>query len=374
MKVALVHYWLVNMRGGEKVLESLCDLFPDADIYTHVYDPTAVSEKIRRHKVYTSFISRLPFATKLYQNYLPFMPRALEQIDLSGYDLVISLESGPAKGVLTDAQTPHICYCHTPMRYLWDFYQEYLASASFISRIALKYFSHGLRQWDRLSADRVDYFVANSQNVASRIKKHYRRPSEVVYPPVNVDFFRETLPSEDDDFFKKEPYYLFLGQLVPYKRLDLAIEAFNQLDKNLYIIGHGPQENELRCLAGSKIKFLKRVSDKKLRSALHNCQALIFPGEEDFGIVPVEANAAGKPVIAYGKGGALETVIDRETGLFFYEPTKESLVNAVQRFERIRDSFDPCLISKRSDKFSNDIFTKEFMKIVERAKKDFKLK
>lgn len=331
MKVALVHYWLVNMRGGEKVLEALCELYPQADVYTHVYTPEEISGTIRNHKVQTSFIQKLPFAKRWYQKYLPFMPFALEQLDLSGYDLVISSESGPAKGVILDPETLHICYCHTPMRYIWDRYHEYRRNAGLLTRMLMPLVSHWLRMWDVASANRVDVFIANSNFVAQRIRKIYRRKSVVIPPPADTSRFHSAPQHED--------FYLMVGQLVFYKRTDLAIEAFNRLGKRLVIIGTGEEEQSLRKQARDNIEFLSSQSDEALADYYSRCKALIFPGKEDFGIVPIEAIASGRPVIAYGAGGALDTVIDGKTGLFFDEQSAQSLVAAIDRFEELPDDY-----------------------------------
>ncbi|HEY9825920.1 MAG TPA: glycosyltransferase family 4 protein [Stenomitos sp.] len=357
MKVALVHYWLVGMRGGEKVLEALCEMFPDADIYTHVYDPASISSTINQHKVFTTFIQKLPKSKALYQRYLPLMPTALEQLDLRQYDLVISSESGPAKGVLISPHTLHICYCHTPMRYLWDMYPDYLASAGKVTKALMPALTHYLRMWDQLSANRVDHFISNSKFIAKRIAKHYRRSADVIYPPVDTQSF--AISDTQDDF------YLMLGQLVKYKRCDLAIEAFNQLGKPLVVIGYGEELESLKALAGTNIKFLGRQPFDVMCDYYSRCRALIFPGEEDFGIVPVEAMASGRPVIAYGKGGALETVVDGVTGLFFEEQTATSLINAIERFEKVEGQFIPEKIASHAQTFSRDEFFKKMSTFIE---------
>lgn len=364
MKVAIVHYWLVGMRGGEKVLESLCRLFPDADIYTHVYEPEAVSQIIRRHAVRTTFISRLPLAGKLYRHYLPLMPMALEQLDLRAYDLVISSESGPAKGVLTRADCPHICYCHSPMRYLWDFYQDYLEQSGRIRRAAFSLFSQRLRLWDYASAARVDHFIANSANVAARIRKYYRRRAEVIHPPVNTQAFAPA-----GGLFKKPgpdaPYLLF-GQLVSYKRADLAVNAFNDSGRPLLVVGEGECKKELQASARSNISFLPRQEEARVAELLSGARALIFPGEEDFGIVPVEAMAAGRPVLAFGRGGALETVREGLSGLFFHEQTPQSLNQALERFENMESEFDPAAIAAHAGGFARPLFESRMREAVER--------
>lgn len=352
MKVALIHHWLVGMRGGEKVLEALCRMFPTADIFTHVYDPTATSDLLRAHRITTTFISRLPFATRHYQKYLPLMPLALEELDLSGYELVISIEAGPAKGVIAPPDTPHLCYCNSPMRYLWDQYHVYREKAGLLTRLVMPSLAHGLRQWDVTSAARVDRFMANSCHVAKRIEKYWRRQSDVVYPPVAVEAFSPVPPSEVGD------YYLWVGELAPYKRPDIAVAAFTQMRQKLVVLG-GPDNarNRLARDAGPSVSFLGKVSDGTLRHHMARCRALIFPGEEDFGIVPVEAMASGRPVIALGRGGALETVIDRETGLLYQDQSTEGLIAAVEAFERENlTALDPQQLVKHAAKFNETRF------------------
>lgn len=356
MKVAIVHYWLVTMRGGEKVVEALCELFPQADLFTHVYDPDAISQTIKRHKVTTTFIQKLPKATKKYQSYLPLMPLALEQLDLRDYDLIISSESGPAKGVITRPDALHICYCHTPMRYVWDMYSDYKATAGTLKRLLMPPLIHYLKMWDYVSAGRVDYFIANSNFVAARIAKHYRRPAEVIHPPVATSDF--SLSHEHEDF------YLVLGQLVGYKRVDIAVEAFNHLGKRLIIIGEGEALSDIRRIAKSNVEVLGRQPFSIIKGHLSKCRALIFPGVEDFGIVPVEAMACGKPVIAFKAGGALETVIDGTTGLFFEHQTSESLIAAVQRFELIESSFEPFRITKHACTFDKHVFKSKISEFI----------
>lgn len=361
MRIAIVHYWLVSMRGGEKVLEALLELFPEADLFTHVYAPEAVSSIIRAHKVTTSFIQKLPFSRRCYRKYLPLMPLALEQLDLRGYDLVISSESGPAKGVLTDADALHICYCHTPMRYLWDFYQEYLEQNGPVTRFFFRLCASRLRIWDALSAQRVDHFVANSCNVAKRIAKHYRRSSEVIYPPVNSRFF---VP-QDGLYPLAEDYYLYVGQLTAYKHADIAVRACTETGRRLVVIGEGEEHKKLVRMAGPTVSFTGRPDQETLRRYLQRCQALIFPGEEDFGIVPLEAMAAGRPVIAYAGGGALETVTHGKTGVLFPEKTVASLCEALDDFERGLYSFDPVLLTREAERFSAARFKKEFREVID---------
>jgi glycosyltransferase involved in cell wall biosynthesis len=359
MKVAIVHYWLVNMRGGEKVVEALCELFPQADIFTHVYDAEAMSPTIRSHKVTTTFIQKLPQARKRYQSYLPLMPLALEQLDLRDYDVVISSESGPAKGVLTRSDALHICYCHTPMRYVWDMYHDYLGGAGFLKRALMLPLIHYLKLWDFASAARVDHFIANSSFVAGRIAKHYRREAKVIHPPVATSDF---VPSAAHDDF-----YLVMGQLVRYKRVDIAVEAFNRNGRRLVIIGAGETLDELKSLARPNVEVLGRQPFSVIKDHLSRCRALIFPGVEDFGIVPLEAMASGKPVLAYQEGGALETVVDGVTGLFFDEQSAGALAEAVTRFEGAEKQFDPARIAAHAASFDHEVFKKRMAEFVEEA-------
>jgi len=357
LRVALVHHWLVRMRGGEKVLEALCQIFPQADIYTLVFDPSEISESIRQHRITTSWIQKLPWAKKYYTQYLPFFPFAIEQFDLSGYDLVISSEAGVSKGVLTRPETCHICYCHTPMRYAWSAYHVYLQAVhSPFRRRLIPFVMNYLRFWDWVSSSRVDYYIANSQNVANRIRKYYRREAPVIYPPVATTDFGQAGAIED--------YYLAVGQLVPYKRFDLAVDAFNQLGRPLLIVGDGPEYSRLQRKAGKNIKLLRRTSDEKLKECLSGGRALIFPGEEDFGMIAVEAHACGRPVIALARGGALEIVIPELNGIFFAEETASSLAEAVVRFESIEAKFQPRIIQETARPFREARFEREIRNFI----------
>ena len=319
MKTALLHYWLTNMRGGEKVLAALGEMFPEADVFTHAHgkalrDEVKVKgEQWNGHSVRESFIARLPFGRRHPQAYLPLMPRATRALKLDGYDLIVSSESGPIKGIRKPKGARHVCYCHTPMRYLWDMHDEYYRNAGLGGKLAMKLFTPYLRKEDLKSAASVDQFVANSHFVAERIKRIYGRDSVVVHPPVDVEFFSAAIKQSNNQTIKQSPYYLFAGANVKYKRLDLAVAACKRM--------------------GRKLVVAKGVSDEGLRALYAGAKALLFPGLEDFGIVPVEAQAAGTPVIAYGRGGALETVKDGETGLFFPEQTVESLCQAIEEFE-----------------------------------------
>ncbi|MCK5219354.1 glycosyltransferase [bacterium] len=351
MRVALVHDWLNGMRGGEKVLEVLCELYPQADIYTLLYEPKNISPIIRGHRVITSFIQNLPKARQYYRNYLPLFPAAVEQFDLRPYDLVISSSHCVAKGAITQPGTPHICYCHTPMRYAWEQYHEYFPAKS---RGRLKSFFISLaisrlRLWDRVSAGRVDAFIANSHHVARRIKKYYGRPSEVVHPPVDAGGFR----------IGREPggFYLVVSALVPYKRVDRAIAACNELKLPLTVVGSGPEKKRLERLAGPTVKFLEKTGTEKLVELYAQCRAFIFPGEEDFGITPLEAMASGRPVIAYDKGGVRETVIPGKTGIFFNQPTPASLMEAIQASQNI--VWDTEEIRSRAMQFNRSRFKQE---------------
>ena len=351
MRVALVHYWLTAHRGGEKVLEALCGLFPQAVIFTHVCNRATLSPILARHEIRQSFIHRLPFAMRYYRHYLPLMPLALEDLDMRGFDLIISSESGPAKGILAPTRTPHLCYCHSPMRYLWDMYHDYREHSGLVTRLFMAPFFHRLRQWDALSALRVDRFVANSRHVAARIGKIYRRDAEVVYPPVDVDFFMQGATSG------QRGYYLLFSQLEAYKRADLAVAACTQAGLPLVVLGEGREEKRLRAMAGPTVRFEGRQSAESVRNWLQGARALLFPGEEDFGIVPVEAMAAGCPVIAYGAGGVLDTVLDEESGLFFREQSAASLLDAIERFERLEKDFDPATLLRQARRFGPEQFT-----------------
>jgi len=351
MRVAIVHYWLIGMRGGEKVIEALCRMYPDADVFTHVYVPEAVSDEIRRHKVTTSFIGQLPRAAKLYQRYLPLMPLALEQLDLRGYDLIISSESGPAKGIVPPPGSMHVCYCHSPMRYIWNMFHEYRERSGPVTRLVMPMLAHYIRNWDSVSANRVDHFVANSDTVAARLHRYYRRASTVIHPPVDVDAF-EVLPTG-----LVEDYCLMVGELVGYKRPELAIEAFNRTGRRLVVIGGGEKLAELRRIAKPNVQVLGPQPFSVLRQHYSRCRALIFPGEEDFGIVPVEAMASGRPVIAFRRGGATETVVDGVSGVFFDEQNVDALIAAEERARAI--DWQPLEIAAYARNFSTAVFEKQ---------------
>jgi glycosyltransferase involved in cell wall biosynthesis len=348
LRVAIVHYWLVGMRGGEKVIEALCRMFPEADLFTHAYAPEAVSDVIRRHKVSTTFIGKLPKPARYYKAYLPLMPMALEQLDLRGYDLVISSESGPAKGIIPPPTARHVCYCHSPMRYIWNMYHDYRERAGPVKKALMAPIAHYVRNWDAISSARIDRYVANSATVGARIQRYYRRDSTVVHPPVAVDDFHPVPASELGDF------HLMVGELVGYKRPDIAIEAFNRMKLPLIVIGGGEQLAAMRQLAGPTVRVLGPQPFSVLKEHYARCKALVFPGEEDFGIVPVEAMASGRPVLAYGRGGATETVVEGLSGSLFHEQSWEALAEAIERMERFE--IDGEAIAAHARRFSEPVF------------------
>ena len=348
MKVAIVHYWLVGMRGGEKVVEALCEMYPQADIFTHVYVPEMVSDKIRQHRVIPTFINALLRAARMYKTYLPLMPLALEQLDLRDYDLVISSELGPSKGIIPPPDALHVCYCHTPMRYIWNMYHDYRGGAGRVTRLLMPPLSHYLRMWDVTTAARIDSFVANSTTVAGRINRYYGANSVVIHPPVDTAAFSIASPAELGD------YYLMAGELVSYKRPDLAVRAFNKMKLKLVVIGGGEMLDEVRRLAGSTVTIMGSQPFEILKQHYARCRALIFPGEEDFGMVPVEAMASGRPVVAFGRGGATETVVEGSSGVFFAEQTVEAIISAVKRLGALE--IDPVKIAAHAGQFGREQF------------------
>jgi glycosyltransferase involved in cell wall biosynthesis len=375
LRVAIVHYWFMSRRGGERVVETLAEMFPQADLFTLVADSTVLSPTIQKRRLATSFLQRLPGVLRYHRHLLPLYPLALEQFDLSDYDLVISSESGPAKGVITSSHTCHICYCHSPMRYLWDMYHQYRNTSGPLTRAIFPLIAHYVRLWDLASASRVDYFLCNSEHVAGRIWKNYRREATTIYPPVAVSkgYISDTV----------EDYYLVVSQLVYYKRIDLAIEACNRLGRPLRIIGNGEQGKKLRSMAGPTVTFLGSLSDESVGESYARCRALLFPGEEDFGIVPVEAQSFGRPVIAYGRGGALETVTgffppgvgnpEAYTGVFFRKPTVESLAEAMLAFEAAESRLSPQFIREKAEYFSATRFETEVTSFIQDKMVQFQL-
>jgi glycosyltransferase involved in cell wall biosynthesis len=363
MKVALIHDWLTGMRGGEKVLEALCELFPQAHLYTLLHHPGTVSPTIERLPIHTSFIQSIPFSKKGYRRYLPLFPMAIERFELKGYDLILSCSHCVAKGIIPPPDALHISYLLTPMRYAWDMYDEYFGAKR---NWMIPFFIHYLRMWDVTSSQRVDDFLAISKHVQGRIKKFYRREAEVIYPPVDTHRFKTGT--------KKGDFFLVVSSLVPYKAVDLAVEAFNRLGYPLRIIGTGPEEKRLRAMARSNVSFLGWQPDQVVADAYSACRALIFPGEEDFGIVPLEAMASGRPVIAYGRGGALETIVsanhqgrsggEAPTGLFFCEQKPDSLIDAVELCIKGKGDFDPAAIRNHSLRWDREIFKEKIKQYI----------
>jgi len=358
MKVALVHDYLNQMGGAERVVLALHEMFPDAPLYTSIYDPQRVDIAFKSIDIRTSFMQRFPLVKKHHQPFLPFYPFAMEQLDLRGYDLVLSSSSAFAKGIITRPETMHICYCHTPMRWCWN-YDEYVEREHLgrIPRKLLPFFISGLRVWDQTSSMRVDHFIANSPVVADRIRKYYRRDAVVIPPPVEVSHFTFNPTT------RPEEYFLIVSRFTPYKRIDLAIKACNQLQLPLVIIGSGRDENRLKLLAGPTIRFMGRLSDQEVLYYYAHCRALILPGEEDFGITPLEAQASGRPVIAYAAGGALTSVIDNVTGTFFHKQTVESLVEVLASFDEQR--YDPQTIHHHALEFDQPRFRRRILQFIE---------
>ncbi|MCS7284319.1 MAG: glycosyltransferase family 4 protein [Hydrogenobacter thermophilus] len=361
MKSVIVHDWLISQGGAELVLEEIYKLYP-SPIYTLLYDSVNFSESwLKNAEVHTSFIQKLPMSKKYYRYYLPLFPLAIEQFDLSEFDLIISSSHAVAKGVLKHSRQTHICYCHTPMRYAWDLYHQYIKQLNLdkgMKGFIAKLIFHYIRMWDYISSQRVDHFVANSQSVAERIKKTYGRTAEVIYPPVDTDFF-----SINE---KREDYYITVSRLVPYKRVDIIVGSFSlRKDKKLLVVGDGPDYERLKRMAGKNVEFLGRLSRVHLRSYLEKARAFVYMAEEDFGIAMVEAQACGIPVIAYGKGGASEVVINEKTGILFWKQTPEELLKAIDRFERLEESFMPKSIRANAERFSREVFRKKFMAFVD---------
>ncbi|MBM3333522.1 glycosyltransferase [Candidatus Sumerlaeota bacterium] len=357
MKVALVHDWLNGMRGGEKVLEVVCDIFPNADLYTLFYEPDFVSDKIRRMEPRPSVLQRFPFARRCYRHLLPLYPWAVERFDMSSYDAVISLSHCAAKGVRVAERQIHVCYCFTPMRYIWDQYGLYFEGPNRrrLQSLVMRLCRERLRSWDVSTAQRVSRFIAASMAVTHRIARYYNREAAVVHPPVDTDRFRPLDVKQND-------YFLIVAAIVPYKRIDLAVETFSRMGRRLLVAGDGPERSRLERRAGRSVRFLGWVSDEQLVELYNGCRALIFPGEEDFGITALEAQACGRPVIALRRGGALETVVEGRTGLFFSEQTSEALSQAVESFDSL--SFDRTVIRAHAEKFGRDRFRRELEKTI----------
>lgn len=363
MKIALVHDYLVQYGGAERVLECFCEIFPYAPIYTIVHDKKLMHGVLENKNIHTSFLQKFPLARKNHRIFPLLMPLAVEQFDFSKYDIVLSDSASYAKGIITGSETLHICYMHTPMRYAWDDCQKYTEDFGFpkIIKKLIPFAMNYIRLWDKASADRVDKFIANSNFVAKRIKKYYRKNSIVINPPVAVNKFYLSQ--------KRGNYFLMVGRLIAYKRHDIAIQAFNKLGLSLKIIGRGPEMKKLKKMAKSNIEFLERVSDENLPKYYAECRAFIFPQEEDFGITPVEAMACGRPVIAYQGGGALETIKAGITGVFFADQTAEGLIQAVKNFDSYK--FNPNFIRQHALGFDKEIFKKKIKQFVENAWQKF---
>ena len=372
MKVALIHDWLTGMRGGEKCLEVFCEIFPDADLYTLVYDRNAVSSTIRRMDVRPSWIDRLPGARKYFRYFLPLFPKTIESFELGDYDLVLSSSHCVAKGIFPH-RALHVAYVHTPMRYLWDMRDAYVAGGtSLVGRAGLSLCRPYLQRWDLKSTERVNQFIAISNHVAAKIARIYKREARVIYPPVDIQKFYLSA--------NIQAYYLIVSALVPYKRIDIAVEAFNRLQLPLKVAGDGPLRSFLQRRAKANIEFLERVDDGQLSELYSQCQALIFPGEEDFGIVPLEAQASGRPVIGFKKGGLLETMIGLDgssssqgypTGLFFSEQRAETLIAAVELYQKSRGQFRPNHIRQHAAKFSRERFKQEIAEYLDACVNQF---
>lgn len=356
-RIAIIHDWLTGTRGGERVLEVLCELFPEASLFTLLHVPGSVSPRIESHPIRTSFVQHLPFVRRHYRIYLPLFPQAIEKFDLSDFDLVLSVSHCVAKGAIPPPGAVSVCICLTPVRYAWEQLDTYFPKRKALMRFVVSSSLKRLRDWDRRTSDRVHHFVAISRNVASRIRRFYGRESEVIYPPVDLSRFTPEPGNVSD-------CYLIVSAFAPYKRLDIAIEAFRGLDRKLKIIGKGQEEGRLKRMAPRNVEFLGPLPDEQVAEHLARCKALIFPGVEDFGIVPLEALASGRPVIAYGDGGALETLTDAKTGVFFHEQTPRSLANAVKRIEGM--TFDSAALRAAAARFDVGVFEQRIAEFISR--------
>lgn len=371
-RIAITYHYSLSFGGSERVLEALADIYPDADFFALFAKEEFIPDRLKGRRITTSFLDRLPGGKRIYRQLLPLYPLAVESLDLSGYDLIISADGAATKGVLTDQDAVHLCYCHSPSRSFWDQYFAQRKAMPWLARSLFAPVSQYMRLWDYAAAQRIDGFMANSRYVADRIWKYYRRGSTVIYPP--VDTRSAYLASSHED------YYLSAGRLVPEKRVDLIIRACNQLHRRLRIVGAGPEEAALRAMAGPTVEFLGRVSESELRNSYAQCRALLFAADEDFGLVSVEAQAFGRPVIAYGRGGSLESIVGlpdksssprqaaaHSTGIFFAEQTAASLVSAVERFEDLEHYFDPRRIRRHALQFDSEAFAETIIDFVNKA-------
>ena len=366
-RVAVIHDWLPLVGGAERVLEQILELYPNADIYT-LFDSVSRDDApfLKNRNIITSGLQKLPRIEKYYRNLLPLLPYTIEQFDLRHYELIISSSSAVAKGVISSPDQLHVCYCHSPMRYAWDLQAHYLKHTGLSSGLRstfIRYVLHKMRIWDVVSSNRVDAFIANSSYIAERINKTYRRESTVINPPVNIARFQIQT--------KKEDFYLAASRQVPYKRIDLIVEAFKQCpDKQLIVIGDGPEHKKIKALAGANVQILGFQSDAVLVDYMRRAKAFLFAAQEDFGILPVEAQACGTPVIAYSRGGARETVIDKRTGLLFDEQTVPSLLDAIERFERLKDQFNANEIRQHATSFSEEHFKQNFKVFIDQKMRE----
>lgn len=361
MKVALVYDRINKWGGAERVLLALCEIWPEAPIFTAVYNPPT-APWVKSFRVFPSFLNKFPLAKTNHEFYPWLMPLVFESFNFEDYDVVVSLTSEAAKGIITKPSTLHICYCLTPTRYLWNAYDEYFKNKflRIISRPVVNY----LKRWDKIASGRPDYFIAISKNVQKRIKKYYQKEAEVIYPPIETERFQINSKTQN----KSSNFFLIVSRLVSYKKIDLAVRAFNQLGLPLKIIGTGKEMKRLKKIAKKNIKFLGQLTDENLLSYYQKCRALVFPQEEDFGLVPLEAQACGKPVIAFRGGGALETVISEKTGIFFWPQTVEALKKAVERFLVLK--FDPEECRKNAMRFAKEEFKRKFENFVKEKLKD----
>jgi len=363
MRTAIVHEWFVNYAGSERVVESFTNIWKDADVFALVdfLNDEQRNNILKGKTANTTFIQKLPLARKKHRYYLPLFPKAIERLDLSDYKLIVSSAHAVSKGVKTKKNQLHICYCHSPMRYAWDQSEHYLTG---IKGSIAKSFMNYLRNWDLKSAENVNFFIANSHHIAEKIKRIYKRDSTVIYPPVDVDKF------EVSD--KKDDYYLIASRFVPYKKVDVVVEAFNSMpDKKLLVIGSGPEKEKIKNIAGSNIEFLPHQEFPQLKDYMKKAKAFVFGAEEDFGIVIVEAMASGTPVIALNRGGTAESVINGKTGVHFNEQSPEAIVNAVKEFEKRIDYFDVHSIRKHAEKFSRKNFEYSIMQFVKEKLENF---
>jgi len=371
MKIAIVHDWIIDIGGAENCLKEIFSIYSSSDVYTLVFKKESINKlNIPIDHITSSFIQKLPMAQTKYRNYLPLFPFAIEEFDLSDYDIIISSSHAIAKGVLTNSNQLHICYCYTPIRYAWDLYPQYLKESRLykgLKGIIAKLLLHYIRIWDYTTVNRIDYFIAISKHTARRIKKIYGKDSTIIYPPVDLEKFELST--------KKEDFYLTASRMVPYKKIDLIVEAFSQMPKKrLIVVGDGPDFRKIKSKASQNIELLGYQPLNVLKEYMQKAKAFIFAAEEDFGILPVEAQSCGTPVIAYGRGGVLETVIENKTGVFFKEQTVEDLIHAVEYFERIKDTFDPCKIRKNVERFNKERFKREFKEFVDARVNEFFLK